>query len=155
MDEKAKPLKCQFGYHDRMRPLICPVLIAVARLGLFLSVVAWIVAQWRIANVMIDVPGTHVVQVVVAPEGIVVCDLFPYDVSTNISLRLFHRGTVQHLFAPSRKNITYSVSFGGLVYGTHSAFRFVSFRHWLIITAFALYYAVLKWVIRKRVVPDE
>ena len=116
-----------------MRPLIRPTLFAIARLGLFLAVVVWIVSQWW--SVSISYGDTAYV----SRDGLTFIydqdSVYPSSVTVNIE----YVGNLEPWFS----NVVH-VEQPTVMVG------FLSFRHWFIVTAFALFYAVLKWVYRER-----
>lgn len=123
-----------------MRPLVRPFLFAVARLGLFLSVTAWIVGQWWLFCGVAQVNVTHVAGLILHPNKF---DLFLTD---NIGLA-----------NPFYVN---SVSVGGKGAELASLDMFMvlhsigqdatSIPHWLIVTMCGVFYGILKWVYRKK-----
>ena len=115
-----------------MRELIRPALLLVARFGLFLSVVAWVGGQKRAVALVVKVFGLGV-----SPNAWVV-DLKPQPATFYWEIwRVADYPLLveKHAEAVIRYDTT-----------THV----LVIQHWLTFTIFALFYAVLKWVYRKR-----
>ena len=141
-----------------MKPLIRPFLFAVARLGLFLAVMAWIVGQWW--TIYSAIPAGHgLVEIYVGDKSYEVSrwDVLP---STSFNITADRRADslpFEVLYTLFRGELRSDSCGQALLYvgpGFFTAKQGVidgmSIRHWLIITIFALFYGVLKWVYRKR-----
>ncbi len=151
-----------------MRDLIQPALKIMARTGLFLSVVAWVVGQWWTVQLTAPFPtGRAITQVAfeATRQGWVLNhhDRIGY---TSIQWRAFtlsirhplhfeqERFSECHFFKVGDDIRRGQVSFAGMtarpVWGTFRVGTFLAVRHWLIVTIFALFHGALKWVYRKR-----
>ncbi len=128
-----------------MRSLIRFFLFTVARLGLFLAVVAWIIGQWR----TIEGTGFNVVVGVCEP-GVVIWVIHES-----------HEWTVEETGARSKFDCMFDqgeetdervlqLRFGPVAYWGLPGWRTVSVKHWLMVSIFALLYCVVKWVYRNR-----
>lgn len=122
----------------------------IVQTGLFLAVVAWIVGQWWnvIGHVPIAIGG-------IVEEGWVYC--FPHFISTDrlVVTESLDRGSVASLFRrppPLYGNgISASgFSFCGVTVLDNSQATSITFRHWLVVTIFALFNGALMWVHRTR-----
>lgn len=138
-----------------MKALIRPTLLTLARLGLFLAAVAWVVGQWWTIELFVDLPGKQQLWTVVAPEGIVQSRL-NFKGSGPVTLQIESAGNepTSQWFEPYDTNWgsqpRYVFQGGGFVYATNYEYFLTSFRHWLIVTVLALFYGVLKWVYRRQ-----
>ena len=149
-----------------MRPLIRPTLFAFARLGLFLAVTAWAVGLWQTIHILIPVPvGTAGLEL---SSGDWKCRFIDRKLSVQWSRLVCTADSpsatmVVHEVFLLTSSVLHDPSIGsrsGPVRFSHSEAAFSpvnqpvkDFRqlpHYLIVTAFALFYAVLKWVYRKR-----
>jgi len=141
-----------------MKTLIRPFLFIVARLGLFLTVVVWIVSQW--SAVLTEVPlGTAGF----VEEGWV--SIFIYSMSKGWRVRTGapkEIGTTLYLFCPPSSEPLPALpprwtetgfSVGGFTVLHTPLATTIAIRHWLAVTSFALFYIVLRWAYRKR--PEE
>ena len=125
-----------------MRDLIKPTLFIVARLGLLLAVVAWIIGQWWMVKVSS--------QVEMSRRGWQYCNVLPMEARFSIWRKTeWHNLDVSITDFLSETPRT-DVSFRGIEFRQYSAVRYLRVPHWLIVTIFALFYGVLKWVYRKR-----
>lgn len=147
-----------------MRELIRPTLFLVARLGLFFALVAWIGGQWQETECCIPLssgqfdlgncargwifkhhsrkqgPG-YSFGAVREPDPVDPLRFGEDFFLTNMTMDyLFH----------DPPPVAVSLNVAGVVAGEMWGQRFLTTRHWLIITIFALFYGVLKWVYRKR-----
>ena len=128
-----------------MRELIRPALFLVARVGLFLGVVAWVVGQtWQ------GVGFTPGCGAIVDQHGVIVGINTPSDrgwggeeISGTMLVKEFL--SVRDTLPGTRY-----WGFGAFAVLQETGSVIIAFRHWLIITIFALFYGVLKWVYRKR-----
>lgn len=134
-----------------MRSLIRPGLFWVARIGLFLAVVAWIVAQsWMVQG---SITGPNAV---LCPSGFAItldADSDPWIESLPTDFSHVHQ--LDNCFSVDPKGDyreTFQSYFPGVAYTTHlvpfGGSKILTIRHWLIVTMFALFYGVLKWVYR-------
>lgn len=117
-----------------MRELMRPTLFLVARLGLFLSVVAWGVG------------------VVFAPGHNYSTPSYTLSVSIGSSAWYFNFAAL-----PAGSLSWRVLRFPGIVIAWDSGTD-LAIRHWLVVTIFTLLYGLLKWVYRKRgkgLVADE
>lgn len=141
-----------------MKNLLRMSLFIIARAGLCLAVVAWMLTRhWiLILYSTVSVGAVH--------EGwIVVCF---FDNDSGWSFDLESAGEVgSSTWAFSYPNelssdvaISSGFSFVGVTLQTCPGFdATLAIRHWLVVTLFAIFYGVLKWVYRKRgeAVADE
>ena len=133
-----------------MRPLIRPTLFAIARLGLFLSVAAWVVGQFfyiRIASGVVIHKGI----IVVSPE-------LRHVLEFEVSRRQEIEPAISEFFEPDYVRSTYpgSVhvrSMPGVVYLMPIPpvdFGAIAVRHWLMVTVFIAFNLILHFIYRKR-----
>ena len=114
----------------------------VARIGLVLSVVAWVVSQW--VRLDIFVAQTSFIS---TPVGWLLVNHYHWPVARESSIGILsdmNNNTKMIQFVEDS-----GTSCFGFGYLAQSAV-YLSFRHWLVVTFFALFYGVLKWVYRKR-----
>lgn len=128
-----------------MQELIKPGLFWVVRLGLLLSVVAWIVGQgWQGVGVAFRACG------VIDQTGLVVqCHK---SLGEGWGLHEEPNLTVTQNFLAPHKVPPDALYLGLSVLAIHLEDSGAAFgiRHWFLVTIFVLFYAVLKWVYRKR-----
>jgi hypothetical protein len=153
-----------------MRSLIRPALFMVARIGLVLSVVAWIVGQWTLIAANSHSGRAGGFTVLLMDEGVVVALGNPSVSKLTFEPHVIVYGNTADdswfrlLFAPldELRDKSPAVMYLNRVPGMTlvlfpSTAAIIAIRHWLIITFFALFYGVLKWLYRKRgeAVEDE
>ena len=138
-----------------MRELIRPALFLVARLGLFLSIVAWAASQTTnvLGNAVVFIP----LQFTIDETGYAMAD-DPFPASWSIRARRYLalwqiRSTWARFHEPS-------FSAPGIWIDAHNLNTewAIAVYHWLVVTSFALFYGVLKWVYWEHateVKPDE
>ena len=136
-----------------MKNLLRMSLFIVARAGLFLAIVAWIVGQWLTGG------GTCPLGVVLVCDSGWICAV-DHDLrfAWEFSVAPTQAGDLNlHFVKPPKSNRRIGFSLCGVTGWRTIVKTSVSIRHWLIVTFFALFYGVLKWVYRKpgRVVVDE
>lgn len=131
-----------------MRPLIRPLLFAVARFGLLLSVLMWMThagspyvwLQWDVP----DLPGLPAYTVVlVDSDGLYTRYQHASGGFDSIALSL-----EEDAVGLGQERITFD-AFGVMV-ADDGQDKVILVRHWLIVTTFALLYAVLRWRYRNR-----
>lgn len=140
-----------------MRPLIRPGLFAFARLGLFLSVAAWLVTQYWWLRV-----GSPWLIGDVLPGGYVAGFGYPADdwgiearpVSRKAELSWVFRDPITGPYMNLPRLDTAFHRFG-VTFADYGQLGHLSVRHWLVVTVFALFYALLKWFYRKPRAADE
>lgn len=110
---------------DAMRELIRPGLFWVVRIGLLLSVVAWIYGQSKTVGIAVNVFSVHCTR----------------DAWTIIRWP-FPRSPFGNKIRFVRLSPASSDDYGAIPHG--------AIPHWLIVANFAVYYGVLRWVYRKR-----
>ncbi len=139
-----------------MQSLIKPALFWVARLGLFLSVAAWIVGQWWFVG--LSHVGAGITRMFVGQEGWVLHQSHDWALPTRGTLSCEAspiKGWPQrHAFNDTALNDSTSI-YGAVVMKQQSLMNLVTrksiaIRHWLNVTTFALFYSVLKFIYRKR-----
>lgn len=132
-----------------MRDLVRPTLFMIARLGLFFAVVTWIVGQrWRLEIQVPRVRGS------LMKQGWLI---WPWPVS-EFSLACdtqaetpWFRDTYEFGHYSNGDSKSFWGYLGvGADRPTQNSDGYLSFRHWLIVTVFALFNGVLMWVYRKR-----
>ena len=125
-----------------MRSLIRPALFTFVRLGVFLAVVAWVVAQWY----QVEFRNTRVFFAVqLNSAGWLVSELPLFIGGPPTSTLDTDPDSFQAVaLKPSQ------IDAFGISAEFRSLTRYLLVRHWLIVTVFALFYAVLKWVYRER-----
>ena len=144
-----------------MGSLIRPALFMVARIGLVLSVAAWVVGQWRFINFRIPVMH-YTCKIELGDLGCVFAfgNMVPanrFRVYTSLPREtgsLFD--LVNYLDGYADGHAARSIDGIGAVL-TRPAEVWCFWHHWINVTLFALFYGVLKWVYRKRgkTVADE
>jgi len=124
-----------------MRSLIRPALFMVARIGLVLSVVGWVAEQrddqwlvWILEHNTTAFSGS----ITVASAGYEIFAVATYQFP-NVPIIDMSIYDGQRLW-----------NGGGLFIERFGPVMVITIRHWLIVTFFALFYGVLKWVYRKR-----
>ena len=149
-----------------MRELIRPGLFWMARLGLFLSVVAWGLGQWwhakaacSFGTTLLSEHGWYVqnsgrtrkMRLSIVPiESVLPSNKLVIDWRFNRvnAAPIDHEGFLTSVYF----NGSSMSEFSGVVVINTPFLRHwsISTRHWLIVTIFALFYGVLKWGYRKR-----
>ena len=144
-----------------MRELIRPTLFVVAKVGLSLVVILWGVSQYWSTRTYVSIFVVHTCEFGLAVQFRPRLDLGRYYHTS-----IVHRthGKIDKLspsrwsfglvkpspYHPSTKPQAYLFS-GIATHKLHGGIgHMIAIRHWLIITIFALFYGVLKWVYRKR-----
>ena len=128
-----------------MRSLVRPCLFAIARLGLFLAVTAWVIHSLRpVVWWQWNVPGYSWVPadtvVLMNSDGL----FCKYRYGSEFSqIALFLSGE------DDGQEHTVFDALGVRIVDDGQDRRIV-IRHWLIVAVFALFYAVLKWVYREQ-----
>ena len=143
-----------------MRGLFRPALFWVARIGLVLAVLAWIITQkWSLQVSESQIVDRGVVTVLPwSARHVTSFGIGPRQDSRFLRVAF---GEEQPPQPPGDKvsPFTKIVAFAGFraVSETRprSTAMMISIRHWLVVATFALFYVVLKWVYRKREVPGE
>jgi len=121
-----------------MRELIEPALEIFARTGLFLSVVAWIVSLWWAISASGSWPG-----------GEFGGSLFHCGWAGMVTVPIGIPKRIDH--GITERDDMHADNFNSSVLlGREGSGMFIAIRHWLVVTIFATFYAVLKWVYRKR-----
>ena len=134
-----------------MRGLIRPALFWVARLGLLFSVMAWLIGQrWTVVERW---PLDRNICVAFVDKGWVlsrwtwgavvdwnfrIAELSPHDATWSVAVPDTNIKGVNSYRAV------------GVVWTRQTNGQSIAIRHWLIVTIFAVFYGVLKWVYRKR-----
>ena len=143
-----------------MRSLIRPILFTAARLGTFLAVVSWILGQWWFLHVSVPDPmAARAFDLSFCSHGWVLGWM-------SRSKPRFHTSVVpRNGFCPvgwafvdysqESANSNYRVAPGlNLCHvpliGRGMSWMSVSVRHWLNVVCFTLFYAVLKFIYRRR-----
>ena len=142
-----------------MRSLIRPALFLVARLGLFLAVIAWGVSQWHVVNLR-----GHNLQLTCESKawtfdsGPWWPEPFHVDVSSAFLKVALNDSQhwVEHYWGPCPYEP--DVFWCGLCLYNAAEFHWklpparlhLIAHHWFIVAFFALFYGVLKWAYRKR-----
>ena len=137
-----------------MRGLIRPALFWLARIGLVLSIAAWIAGQWW--TVAWTGPNSFVFKS--NDLAWVAIDWWksePGDSWCRIEKRVdsFTYVSVVEQNRASLAGRTFQVF--GVAGSICTLGSSLEIYHWLIVTNFALFYVVLKWVYRKREVSNE
>ncbi len=142
-----------------MRPLIRPVLFAIARLGLFLSVVAWVVGQWWSVDVKANglfalssdkgiAVGAYSLSSLRVPTTTIVRT---QNLRTNLDFNYWLFSPEEHSEMLTRSNISiYAIRVGYYFWRPGTTLREVSFHHWLITTIFAAFNLTLHFIYRRR-----
>lgn len=139
-----------------MRPLLRPFLFALARLGVFLSAVAWIVSQTFLPRLTLPIGNRHVL-FLLAPEGALFLN---WDRPENLEVEWFRKSElepyeIEHLstmFTPMDNGEMFTAEYSsfGVTIGKMQDTPVLSFRHWLITTVFVTVNVVLYITYRKR-----
>ncbi len=140
-----------------MRELIRPGLFWVARLGLFLAVVAWVTSlSW---SCMLQVPG---VRAELISHGLIFSHHPAFNARSlgvnpsegewifNDWLFGYNVKFFQAYSPFSAHEPPYRWGIPGLTRAHSSGTQIIAVSHWLIVTTFATFYGVLKFVYRKR-----
>ena len=137
-----------------MRELIRPALFGFARLGLFLAVVLWGVAQWWHFGFNCTFVNRNL-NVAIHQSGLV-CR---FDLPLGASLRFFREPASndpdvlsEQLLAGQRIVCTVIHQWPGISYTERAATQRTAIHHWLIVSTFILFYAILKFIYRRK--PD-
>ena len=139
-----------------MRELIRPTLFVIARTGLFLAIVVWILGQWWIVRGKAPCSG-RCYELVIGSKGLVGgVDSYPVgwqfsvhrDTPDDMSMDSFEPESISHL---RKQQGAWFVQLPGLTIFTIPAWGYTltMVRHWLIAATFALFFGLLKWVYRK------
>ena len=147
-----------------MRGLIRPALFMIARLGLFLAVAAWIVAQWQEAKCYILLAGIELeignctrgwkfeyadftqgtkFQLVLVPDP-VRFDTLRFGEDYPRTMDILKYGGVRPIPASISTNVA------GVVVGEVWRQGFLTLKHWLVVGVFALFNVVLMFIYHKR-----
>ena len=152
--EKAETTKRRIGYNGRvMKTLVRPFLFAVARLGLFFTVVAWVVRCNFVAYAMAPRLGA-----LIAPEGMALAipsapEMWDAKYApTSHSERIYwHRWLFE---LPSDRSRSYrqssGFSIGGLTGQQNSDGLFLSVHHGIVFTGFAMINVLLSFIYRRK-----
>ena len=146
----SKDERDEFRSNANMKNLLRMSLFIIARAGLCLSVVAWVMGQWWTGTVHVIGDGRslrvdtarsiffHMVSFGSSPMPTVEFDLMPGPL-------------VWELGNDNSEGVTF-VQLPGLCveFDNDGEWLLGQLRHWLTITLFVLFYGVLKWVYRKR-----
>lgn len=128
-----------------MRELIRPTLFMVAKLGLFLSVVAWVASQWIQLHLILD----SAVSATMESKRFVAVDRSePSCLPLTTLLTCRADEAFETLTEIESEPDTFG--FCGWSHNESSFGLQIAVRHWLIVSVFALFYGVLKWVYGKR-----
>lgn len=143
-----------------MRELIRPGLTTVARLGLFLSLAAWFVGNGWVGTIAIPFGAGHVATGLGAHGWF--AGYFRSATSFNTrfspSSEKYNAGAYFGEQLPEEARAFITAHSNGEFLGMRSTKfnanvgRFgdaISIRHWLVVTIFAAFYALLSWVCRK------
>lgn len=142
-----------------MKPLIRPFLIAVARLGFFLAVVAWIIGQWWMCSLTAGLFNATATT-----------DLSTRGINIRFSTFRAIPWSAQATRTPSPEQIQFleyafdetgaplmgigvETSFHtgiGFVYTNNGFMRIIAIRHWLIVSVFFAFNLALHFIYRKR-----
>ena len=124
-----------------MKPLIRPFLFAVARLGLFLAVAAWIVGQWRFASMNLGHFGAGLsassVHISWEPR------------KSRYNLFVNEGAEVEALTAYTNTWFRRLRRLPGIALRTHSA-PWLIVNHWLIVSSLTLTNIAIHFIYRKR-----
>jgi hypothetical protein len=144
-----------------MRDLIRLTLFIVARLGLFLAVVGWIVSQWWTVSILFPLPtgmagaeldaGSWQCRHALHQLSMAVTDIVRTRYSP-ISTVLVHEKfmlmwQIQQIEVPTGIAPSMTATFHPVYIPKRDLSKI---PHWLIVVIFALFYGVLQWVYRKR-----
>ncbi len=130
-----------------MRELIEPTLKIMARTGLFLAVVAWVVGQWW----EVEAQGFYFGVTATWPGYVII-----FDMQNRYPFKVNYSQHPTRIAGPPPLGFTFSEyekqsSLPGFVYIPQSDnfAGVVTIRHWLIITIFTLINVALWWFYRK------
>ncbi len=134
-----------------MRRLIRFALFVVARLGLFFAVVSWVLGQWWAFSAA--VPFQKRTLSIACYDGAWGLNTIAFRISEPFSLRVLRPDD----FHSEELDSTITDIAPGISYEDAGIFTSLSFRHWLVISSFALFYGVLKFAGRgdSRVRPPD
>jgi len=142
-----------------MRSLIRPALFAIARLGLFLSVVAWIVGQWWSVDLKFNgvvalgsdrgiAVGAYSLRSLRLP---ITTFLRTQNLRTNLEYNYWVFVPERHSEVLGGSDISYyNFRVGYFFWRPGTAIRMVSVPHWLITTAFVVFNILLHFIYRRR-----
>ena len=151
-----------------MRDVIRPGLFLIARLGLFLSVSAWISSQWYFLQIVVN-PGVKATAFVIEKRGVFLGVgvvggrppklIYVGDASVpNAYHEVFDREFGRSIQIATRPEQTYKFGkIAGLFlfwFGPMSLLLLV-IPHWLIVLCCAIFYGVLKLVYRNTATTSE
>lgn len=141
-----------------MRPLIRPTLFAFARLGLFLTVLAWGVGQRWIVKCLVS-PNNGNMIVNLLPEGVLIT-FSGARLQDRIDFRMLRQSTPPRsndweFGGPYEQNSIHGErvlhwNLPGLVRGEFDWYSFLSVRYWLIALAFLALNILLHFIYRIR-----
>ena len=140
-----------------MRELIRPALFWVVRLGLFFAVAAWVVAQWCFVEMTASGLGRSGRILVWPKETAIISE--PTARQPGIRTWLYRDNNHPHSYSQSlveqvKDTPMYSavrpIRGITLVMDRRVLRAAVLIRHWLVVTIFAVFYGVLKWVYWER-----
>ena len=138
-----------------MKNLLRMSLFIIARAGLCLAVVAWIAGQWWSIESVGDFTAASAF-FFTGQAGIIVGVTSDDDADWRLDVSE-KQSPVMWVFAYNApenselaKQITFAEPFSGLALISDSRTIGAAIRHYLVVTFFALFYGVLKWVYRKR-----
>ena len=110
----------------------------MARTGLFLSVVAWVVGQWWVIGISCSWRG-----------GEFGGTLFHCGWAGMVTVPIGIPTQIRH--GVTERDDMYADFFNSSVYlEREGSGMSIAVRHWLIVTIFVTFYALLKWLYRKR-----
>ena len=130
-----------------MRSLIRPALFAVARLGLFLSVVAWVVGHWW----EVEIAGLCGSATMTWPGHLISFHTegwYPFEVTCTERPQIKSWQSFGESFDLFEERC--ALPGVGFMPQSTSVMGMLSIRHWLVVTIFAVFYGVLKWVYWER-----
>lgn len=138
-----------------MRALIRPALFAVARLGLFLAVVAWIISQTYVC-VGVFSAGNHHARILASPPGWMFIlwprsDEFSVQFHPVVELKEYVVALDAIFGADIDSDYTIEThSFGFVLGKAESVAPYCAIRHWLVVSILIAFNLVLHFVYRNR-----
>ena len=137
-----------------MRQLIRPTLFLVARLGLFLTVAAWVIGQWWEIRIQTQWP-TEIRVVTNHPGWVIVSDKDAYTDDASLGStnnRTLVIGCIDELYTafepPTWLDVGHRLP--GMFFRQYRNCSSLSVRHWLIVAVFTLFNLGLHLIYRKR-----